>query len=81
MDQNGTDGLINGFPQNPNFGDQLDLLGSIIVTIGDVIQTTGIAMEIDLGSKPEESGEKIAGSEPDLGGALGLISAISYYGW
>ncbi len=33
-------------------------------------------MEIDLGSKPEESEETIAGSEPNLGGAFGLIGAI-----
>jgi len=79
----------SNFP--PNYGAKLGLLGGIIVVVGDVISTLGIALDAEDGE--ETSGEEISTKEignlkqavsektnskslPDIGFVLSLLGSI-----
>jgi hypothetical protein len=69
---------------SPKYSTKLDLIGSIITVVGDVIGTLGIALDEaeeistkEIGNFKQVGSEKtISKSLPDIGFALNLLSAI-----
>ena len=68
--------FIDSLP--PKYGARLDLLGSLIVDIGDIISTIGIAADKveENQSENAETSNNTSKENPDLGFILGFIGSV-----
>jgi len=68
--------FIDSLP--PKYGARLDLLGSLIVDIGDIISTIGIAADKveENQSEKAETSNNTSKENPDLGFILGFIGSV-----